>query len=180
MTKSKSKSKSKSGSDYDRIASTKLNVVDSILKRLNEASAMYQLFGVLCDSLLVDDDGFVRMLHDIPCELDNPHSLLLLSSSSPSSSMKTPKNSSVWLRVSLRYGDIPLLDPFSRSRVRGSPTLPNESYFLHPLLELVSVSNGNVVASQHLAEDFLTEFETPHHRKSTQRIVEKFFKLNLN
>jgi Pyridine nucleotide-disulphide oxidoreductase len=84
-----------------------------------------------------------------------------------------------WIQVTLEYGansSLPGRDAFSPSRAAVPVAEPERSHFMHPVMRLFvadEASDGRApLLSQHLIEDFLTEFDTrDFHIEPTQKFV---------
>ncbi|KAK7111989.1 FAD-dependent oxidoreductase domain-containing protein 2-like [Littorina saxatilis] len=138
-----------------------------LLKRLNEASGIYQMFQVLGDVAIFSEDGeSVEYLEEFPINLihDLPK--------------HTGHNASRILAVVMEYGPDfsgPGKDIFRYDRATGEPSEAHTSNFLHPVLyyyetpptkqQMASRTAKEVlprpVAMHHIVEDFLTLWDGP-------------------
>ncbi|XP_072035776.1 FAD-dependent oxidoreductase domain-containing protein 2-like [Amphiura filiformis] len=144
-------------------------LLNHIIKRINEASGTYQMFGVLGDVIILanDDTEYIyleeyplKMLHAIPGITGYSANRILV--------------------VSLEYGydfSGPGKDVFRRNRAIGEPSEAHLSNFLHPVIyfykELPSIEAMRLIAKHpgavlpepvkvhHMVEDFLTDFSAP-------------------
>ncbi|XP_039267135.2 FAD-dependent oxidoreductase domain-containing protein 2-like [Styela clava] len=145
-----------------------IEVIPHLIKRVNEASDIYQMFGVFCDIVIFgDDDTKAIYLESYPCALVSripqvsghpvPGKLLVIS-------MEYGKNSSG-----------PAKDVFREDRAVGSAKEAHTSNFLHPIVYYYSKlpSDGMVLSRpkkwivpvpdriHHIVEDFTTVFDAP-------------------
>ncbi|XP_038065609.1 FAD-dependent oxidoreductase domain-containing protein 2-like [Patiria miniata] len=142
-------------------------LVNHIIKRINEASGTYQMFSVLADVIILHGDG-------MECEYIEEFPVKLL----PELSSITGRNASRVIVVSMEYGKDfsgPGKDIFGPMRATALPVLAHLSNFLHPVLyyysalpterDMSALDPKEVLPSpdrlHHIVEDFLTDWTAP-------------------
>lgn len=145
-----------------------IEIIPNLIKRVNEASDIYQMFGVFCDIVIFsEDDTEAIYLQSYPCALVSripkvsghpvPGKLFVIS-------MEYGKNSSG-----------PAKDVFREDRAVGSAKEAHTSNFLHPIVYYYEqLPTDNMVLSRpkkwilpvpdrihHIVEDFTTVFDAP-------------------
>ncbi|KAF6036631.1 hypothetical protein EB796_005078 [Bugula neritina] len=142
-----------------------MDMVPTIVKRINEASATYQMFSVLGDIILInDEDKTFRMLKEFPVKLlADIHK-------------HTGWNGTRIIVMLFEYGPDfsgPGKDIFRETRAIDEPSEAHQSNFLHPTFyyydkipteeEMNAVERPEVLPTpvrlHHIVEDFLTEFD---------------------
>lgn len=142
-------------------------LMNYLLKRLNEASGLYQMFSVLCDVVTFSEDGkTVEVFEEFPVGLMNKFP------------QHTGRDAKRVLVVIMEYGadfSGPGKDIFRYDRATGEPSDAHNSNFLHPVLYYYETlptqeDMGKRAAKQrlprptalhHLVEDFLTLWDGP-------------------
>jgi hypothetical protein len=141
------------------------DLLTTILKRINEASGIYQMFGMLGDVVLLRGATFdyleefpVNLLHELP--------------------QRTGRQVDRLIVVMLEYGHNfsgPGYDVFRIDRAVGDPWLAHRSNFLHPVLyyydklPTAAAMSGRRRSENlprparlhHIVEDFLTTWDAP-------------------
>jgi len=149
------------------------------IKRNNEASGTYQMFGVLGDVFLIDDDKQqVTILEEYPIKLVYDVEKF------------TGHKADRMVVMLFEYGKNfsgPGKDIFRTNRATGEPAEAHESNFLHPTFyyyktppteaEMIDSVYPDVLPTpdrlHHIVEDFLTEFDAPiSHILPTRRYFE--------
>jgi len=142
------------------------DLVPFIIKRINEASGPYQMFGRLCDVIALRGDTF-DYFEEFPSNLIYAFE------------QYTGSAVSEIIVVSLEYGanfSAPEADPFRVGRATGEPADAARSNFLHPVFyyykQLPSKSAMKARAPwetlprpdrlHHTVEDFLTHWDMPY------------------
>ncbi|XP_028395270.1 FAD-dependent oxidoreductase domain-containing protein 2-like [Dendronephthya gigantea] len=138
-----------------------LDVLNMIVKRINEASAPYQMFGVLVDVVIYQPDGKALYVEEFPLQLV---SQLERYTGLPEGPI---------IVINLEYGkgfSGAGKDPFREDRATGDPSDAHNSNFLHPVIyfyhkpptELLSGSRlPKPDRIHHIVEDFLTNWMAP-------------------
>ncbi|XP_022095421.1 FAD-dependent oxidoreductase domain-containing protein 2-like [Acanthaster planci] len=142
-------------------------LINHIIKRINEASGTYQMFGILADIIILHSDGMeYEYIEEFPLKL------------LPELSSVTRLNASQVIVVSMEYGKDfsgPGKDIFGPQRATALPELGHLSNFLHPVLYYYSaLPTAEAMASldpkdilpapdrlHHIVEDFLTDWTAP-------------------
>ncbi|KAK3091462.1 hypothetical protein FSP39_019980 [Pinctada imbricata] len=142
-------------------------LMNTIIKRLNEASGTYQMFGVLGDVIILKNNGLeFEMLEEYPINLI--HKLYETSG----------HQGNRIIAIVMEYGrdfSGPGNDIFRIDRATGEPSEAHTSNFLHPVLyyyeQLPTEKEMNTKPSgvalprpkllHHIVEDFLTSWDGP-------------------
>ncbi|XP_071797153.1 FAD-dependent oxidoreductase domain-containing protein 2-like [Asterias amurensis] len=142
-------------------------LINHIVKRINEASGTYQMFGVLADVVVIHGDN-------MECEYVEEFPLKLL----PKFTELTGINASQVIVISMEYGKDfsgPGKDIFGPQRATSDPELAHLSNFLHPVLyyyralptaqDMMSLGPKDILPDpyrlHHIVEDFLTDWTAP-------------------
>jgi hypothetical protein len=142
-------------------------LINHIIKRINEASGTYQMFGVLTDVIILHRNTMeYEYLEEFPVQL------------LPDLPSVSGRNASQIIVVSMEYGKDfsgPGKDIFGPQRATSEPALAHLSNFLHPVLYHYSaLPTADAMASMgpkdilpvpdhlhHIVEDFLTDWTAP-------------------
>jgi thioredoxin reductase len=158
-----------------------VDLTDHIVKRINEASGLYQMFGVLADVALIRDDYTAVYLEDVPI------------GTIPYGEEYTGHEWSSFILINFEYGKDfsgPGKDTL-RGKVERYSERANRSNFLHPVLyHFKNVSSmyaddisGNIFGADtvyHVLEDFLTNWHARQsHVLPMRRFVESIFQQDL-
>jgi thioredoxin reductase len=141
-------------------------IAEHMLRRLNSASAIYHLFGQVCDFVVVTSSSSAKAIYieEVPCSVNAPLALV-------PSFAALGEQARVVFTVTFEYGETKDWDPFGANRVKGDFAHPERSLFLHPVLRAFVDANRTLIHTQHLAEDFLTRFDSSAHRDMTAAFV---------
>ncbi|XP_059153473.1 FAD-dependent oxidoreductase domain-containing protein 2-like [Physella acuta] len=136
------------------------DMLNTMIKRMNEASGPYQMFQMLGDVFLFSDDGqSVKVLEEYPINV--LHKL----------PEYTGHNASSLLVVVLEYGHNfsgPGRDVFRLNRATGEPSEAHTSNFLHPVIYYYKTLPTEKMMNTKLADEVLPRPDKIHH------IVEDF------
>jgi len=138
------------------------DLLNFIIKRLNEASGIYQMFSALVDVMIIRDDGQIEYLEEVGMGMI------------PKFTEHTGRNYNRVIILNLEYGKNfsgPGADPFKEDRATGDAQEAHASNFLHPVLyyykgaipefpEALKLPRPNRL--HHMVEDFLTEWVAPY------------------
>jgi thioredoxin reductase len=119
-------------------------LVDAVIKRVNQSSAMWQQFGYIGDIILVDDKNKTVKYME---EFTTNHTIEDLDII----------KSSHYYSVTLEFNKV-CGDPFAINR-NPTPENAETSIFLHPVVR--QYNNGNVVNTIHILEDLYTNWTHP-------------------
>ncbi|XP_013411120.1 FAD-dependent oxidoreductase domain-containing protein 2-like [Lingula anatina] len=154
------------GVEWPSIKAPITELLDRILKRINEASGIYQMFQVLGDVILLKNNGReFEYLEEFPImSLPKFHEI-------------TGKTAEKIIVVVLEYGanfSGPGNDVFRLNRATGEPSDAHQSNFLHPVFYYYetlptekdmkkkgSKTLPKPVHLHHIVEDFLTTWDAP-------------------
>jgi hypothetical protein len=146
--------------------STATLIAEHMLRRLNSASAIYHLFGQVCDFVVVTSGRRAAVyIEEVPCSVNAPLALV--------PTFASGEQARVVFTVTFEYGETKDWDPFGPNRVKGDFAHPERSLFLHPVLRAFVDANRTLVLAltQHLPEDFLTRFDSSAHRDTAAAFV---------
>ncbi|PIK47442.1 putative FAD-dependent oxidoreductase domain-containing protein 2 [Apostichopus japonicus] len=142
-------------------------LLDHIIKRMNEASGIYQMFVVLGDVIILHGNGLdYEYLEEFPLKM--VHRLPEM----------TGRSGSQYIIISMEYGKHfsgPGEDIFRSERATGDPQEAHVSNFLHPVLyyyktlptedQMMNLPIDEILptpdALHHIVEDFLTDWTAP-------------------
>ncbi|KAK3705201.1 hypothetical protein QZH41_014001, partial [Actinostola sp. cb2023] len=141
-----------------------IDLMNIILKRINEASGMYQMFSVLGDVIIIRDDGQVAYFEEFPVKLVDKFQ------------EHTGYPTGPMIVLNLEYGkgfSGAGKDTFKPNRATGEPSEAHMSNFLHPVFYFYQkqptamVANGEDISLprpdriHHVVEDFITTWMAP-------------------
>ncbi|XP_064406922.1 FAD-dependent oxidoreductase domain-containing protein 2-like [Halichondria panicea] len=149
-----------SGVPWPSVTLPASQLLEHLIRRINEASAPYQMFGVLGDVALIRNDGTVVYLEEVPIK------------AMPIFRELTGHEIQSFILWNFEYGKNysgPGYDVLRENRVEGDPIRADRSNFLHPVLYYYSSpppigkkwTLGEIPAPDlyhHLVEDFLTDW----------------------
>jgi thioredoxin reductase len=153
-------------------------LLDYMVKRMNEMSGPYQMFGALVEVIIINDD-MVTYLEEVPTDV------------LPYLEKSTGHLANRFIVVNLQYGpgfSGPGNDVFSEERATGEPADAHNSNFLHPVLyyydkPITSMSPLKLprpAKIHHMVEDFLTFWTTPlSHLLPLRRFLEDVFQTDM-
>lgn len=133
-------------------------LLNTIIKRINEASGFYQMFSVLGDVIVFRDDGYFEYFEEFPIKL--VHRI----------TRYTGRPAGPMIVLNMEYGkgfSGPGKDIFRSDRATGEPGDAHTSNFLHPVFYFYSeppleLSRGGELPRpdriHHVVEDFLTSW----------------------
>jgi thioredoxin reductase len=122
------------------VPSTARGLVDAVIKRVNESSALWQQFGFLCDLIVVPETGEgARYYEELPVDYVRD----------TRSGLNDP-----YYTVTLEFGKI-TSDPFNIER-HPEPGQAARSTFLHPVIR--RFAGGGLIAEHHILEDLYGEW----------------------
>ncbi|XP_065066498.1 FAD-dependent oxidoreductase domain-containing protein 2-like isoform X3 [Rhopilema esculentum] len=149
-------------------------LLNTLTKRLNEASGIYQMFGVLVDVIVLQDDGQFQYFEEFPKGLI------------PEFQKHTGVPFKRGIVLNLEYGKNfsgPGSDPFKEERAVGEVVDAHLSNFLHPVLYYYSSPVTNLTSEgdlprpdflHHILEDFLAMWDALlHHHLPLRWFLEK-------
>ncbi|XP_062589630.1 FAD-dependent oxidoreductase domain-containing protein 2-like [Saccostrea cucullata] len=160
------------------------NLSSAIIKRVNEASGLYQMFTYLGDVVLVDKDGMCEYIEEYPVKLI--HKLSEVTGIETANKMV--------LVVVLQYGEGfhgPEEDVFRVDRAATEPEFAEYSNFLHPVIhfyteipkeeDTVKRKRGDPLPPadriHHVLEDFSANWDRPHaHIKPLNKFLQRVLK----
>jgi thioredoxin reductase len=125
-------------------------VADAVLSRVNRSSALWQMFGFLCDAVVVTGDGTVAYHEEVP--VDHLHRAVADGGFG---------QVACYLTVTLEYGaDHDKVNPFdiSVSRVSQQDTTGLDGRYLHPVVRLFR--DGELLAEHHVTENLENEWDS--------------------
>uniref|UniRef100_H2YH93 FAD-dependent oxidoreductase domain-containing protein 2 n=1 Tax=Ciona savignyi TaxID=51511 RepID=H2YH93_CIOSA len=145
-----------------------MDLIPHILKRVNEASDIYQMFSALCDVVIFGEDKISSTyLEAYPCSM--------LSRLPRVTGHPTPEGIMV---IAMEYGKnfSPGKDPFHDERVTNEPSQAHQSNFLHPVMYYYNhlITDQMFIGKHkdwilpvpdrilHIVEDFVTKFDAPN------------------
>ncbi|XP_077980798.1 FAD-dependent oxidoreductase domain-containing protein 2-like isoform X2 [Glandiceps talaboti] len=154
---------------WPSVSASSTNLLNHIIKRINEASGTYQMFGVLGDVIVLREDGTqYEYFEEFPVKLI------------PDFKAKTGKDAEQIIVILMEYGKNfsgPGKDPFRGDRATGEPIDAHNSNFLHPVFyyydhlptkpEMRKLSKifdtlPRPALMHHIVEDFLTLWTAPN------------------
>ena len=153
-------------------------VLNMIVKRINEASAPYQMFGVLVDVVIYQPNGMAFYVEEFPLQLV------------PQIKRYTGLPEGPMVVINLEYGkgfSGAGKDPFREDRATGDPSDAHNSNFLHPVIYFYRTPPTEIVGGSklpkpdrihHIVEDFLTNWMAPNShiiplRRFLENVTEK-------
>ncbi|XP_061191212.1 FAD-dependent oxidoreductase domain-containing protein 2-like [Saccostrea echinata] len=160
------------------------NLSSAIIKRVNEASGLYQMFTYLGDVVLVDKDGMCEYVEEYPVKLIHKFGEV--------TGIKTANR--MVLVVVLQYGEGfhgPEEDVFRVDRAATDPEFADYSNFLHPVIHYFSEvpkeedikrrKRGQPLPPaeriHHVLEDFSANWDRPHaHIKPLNKFLQRILK----
>ncbi|XP_022795419.1 FAD-dependent oxidoreductase domain-containing protein 2-like [Stylophora pistillata] len=158
-------------------------VVNVILRRINEASGIYQMFGVLGEVMILRDNGKVEYYEEFPIRLVHQFEEF------------TGRPAGPMIVLNMEYGkDFSGAgkDTFKADRATGEPGEAHKSNFLHPVLyfykepptalpkETKEVVLPRPDRIHHMVEDFLTQWTAPNsHMLPLRRFIENVVQSDL-
>jgi thioredoxin reductase len=148
--------------DFDgEIISQDSDVIsDTIIRKINLTSTLWQQFGFFGDVVVVNrDNGTAKYIDGLPVDFIN--TVLC-------------KNEACYFIITLEYGHSTTESNFSPNVKRINKNdyeRADESLFLHPVIR--KYSNGKVVSEQHLIEDFRSIFDRQEHIIPLKRYLNK-------
>ncbi|BAZ29794.1 FAD-dependent pyridine nucleotide-disulfide oxidoreductase [Cylindrospermum sp. NIES-4074] len=142
---------------------TPQNFVDTIIKRVNRSSGLWQQTGFLCDLIIVSsEDRFAQYYQDLPIDYVHESDL---------------GKHNLYYTVTLEFGTDASNsnpDPFAIERVHKDDIhKASDSTFIHPIIR--GFRKGKLVAEHHVIEDIASEWKEDVH---IQPLL-AFFKLQL-
>lgn len=160
-----------------------VEVVNVILKRINEASGIYQMFGVLGEVMILRDNGKVEYYEEFPIRLVHQFEEF------------TGRPAGPMIVLNMEYGkDFSGAgkDTFKSDRATGEPGEAHKSNFLHPVIyfykepptalpkETKEVVLPRPDRLHHMVEDFLTQWTAPNsHILPLRRFIENVVQSDL-
>ena len=127
-------------------------LMEAVIARVNRTSALWQLFGFLCDLIIIEPDGSARYYEELP--LDYVHESDFGTSDS-------------YFTITLEYGPgHDEVDPFDVSVGRISQSdarRSQEGRYLHPVVR--RYSRGAFVTEHHVTENLENDWTAPVHRE---------------
>lgn len=153
------------------------DLIPAILKRINEASGIYQMFGMLCDVIVLKDDKY-EYFEEFPVNL--LHEFV----------QRTGSSVGPIIVIMLEYGanfSGPAEDTFRYSRATGYVSEAHNSNFLHPVFyyykqlptveDMMKKLKWQILPrpdmTHHILEDFLTRWDAPQvHIMPLRRFLE--------
>lgn len=164
-----------------------IDVVPHLIKRVSEGSDFYQMFGVLCDVIIIGEDGLtMKYLESYPCTVINR--LQEISGHIATNGI---------ILISLEFGKNfsgPGKDPFGDHVGRSTSFDAHTSCFLHPILYYYKSlpSSADVLNRpkkwivpvpdklHHIVEDFTTKYDAlAYNITPLRRFFEEIFNLDL-
>jgi hypothetical protein len=126
--------------------------MEEVIARVNRTSALWQLFGFLCDLIVVGPDGAARYYEELPVDFVHESDF---------------GAADVYFTVTLEYGpDHDRFDPFDVSVGRISQSDAEHSdkgRYLHPVVR--RYRRGAFVSEHHVTENLENEWTAPTHRE---------------
>lgn len=127
-------------------------LMEAVIARVNRTSALWQLFGFLCDLIIIETDGSARYYEELP--LDYVHESDFGTSDS-------------YFTITLEYGPgHDEVDPFDVSVGRISQSdarRSQEGRYLHPVVR--RYRRGSLVTEHHVTENLENDWTAPVHRE---------------
>jgi len=134
-----------------RVEPTPAGLMEAVIERVNQSSALWQQFGFLCDLLVVpQNEEFASYLEEVP--VDYVHEKLC-------------KDEDVYYTITLEYGpQHKFKNPFIVERMhREDVGKAHESNFLHPVVR--RCANGRVLQTHHVIEDLEAAWNDRPHKE---------------
>ena len=125
-------------------------VADAVVERINRTSALWQMFGFLCDAVVVGDTGAVGYHEEVP--VDHLHRVVGDGAFGAADR---------YLTVTLEYGeDHDKVNPFDVSvgRLSQQTATGLDGRYLHPVVRLFQ--DGKQAAEHHLTENLENEWDS--------------------
>ncbi|XP_031575280.1 FAD-dependent oxidoreductase domain-containing protein 2-like [Actinia tenebrosa] len=154
-----------------------IDLMNVMVKRINEASGIYQMFSVLGDVIILREDGQAAYFEEFPIKLVNEFE------------KHTGYPAGPMIVINMEYGETfsgPGKDTFRSDRATGEPSEAHLSNFLHPVFYFyktppreMKIENGDISMPRpdrmhHIVEDFITSWMAPHsHLLPFRRFMEK-------
>ncbi|HWO59479.1 MAG TPA: pyridine nucleotide-disulfide oxidoreductase, partial [Umezawaea sp.] len=144
------------------LAPTAEAVGDAVIERVNRSSALWQVFGFLCDAVLVGSDGSVRYAEEVPVA-----HLEVAVAKGEFGDVES------YLTTTLEYGeDHDLVNPFDVTAGRNSQqdTSGLDGRYLHPVVRWYR--GGGLVAEHHVTENLENEWDSEDvHRRPLREFL---------
>lgn len=141
------------------LAPTAEAVGDAVIERVNRSSALWQVFGFLCDAVLVGPDGSVRYVEEVPVA----HLEVAVGQGEFG-------DVDSYLTTTLEYGqDHDLINPFdiSAGRVSQQDTSGLDGRYLHPVVRWFR--DGELVQEHHITENLENEWDNENVHRAPLR-----------
>ncbi|WP_333769852.1 NAD(P)-binding domain-containing protein [Streptomyces sp. IBSBF 2435] len=125
-------------------------VADAVMERINRTSALWQMFGFLCDAVVVSGTGATGYYEEVP--VDHLHQVAGDGAFGAADR---------YLTVTLEYGeDHDKLNPFdiSAGRLSQQTATGLDGRYLHPVVRVFQ--DGKPVAEHHLTENLENEWDS--------------------
>jgi thioredoxin reductase len=135
---------------HRELAATPQAVADAVIERINRTSALWQMFGFLCDAVVVSGADTVGYYEEVP--VDHLHQVAGEGAFGAADRYVT---------VTLEYGeDHDKVNPFdiSVSRLSQQTATGLDGRYLHPVVRLFE--DGKPVAEHHLTENLENEWDS--------------------
>jgi len=125
--------------------------MEKVIERVNRTSALWQLFGFLCDVIEVTPGGNARYLEELPVDYVHESEV---------------GESNCYFTISLEYGPHhDQVDPFDINVGRIAQTnseTADQGQYLHPIVR--RFSNRTLVSTHHVTENLENDWTRSTHR----------------
>lgn len=127
-------------------------LMETVIKRVNRTSALWQQFDFLCDLIVIDSQGQARYYEELPVDYVRDSEF---------------GQAECYITITLEYGpDHDKLDPFDINVKRIAQDDAEHSFdarYLHPVVRQYSCRK--FVSEHHIAENLENEWNGPAHRE---------------
>jgi thioredoxin reductase len=135
-------------------------LMESVITRVNRTSALWQLFGFLCDLIVVEADGTARYYEELPVDYVHESDFGV---------------AETYFTITLEYGaDHDRFDPFDVSvgRIAQNDAQRSEAgRYLHPVVR--RYRNRALVTEHHVTENLENDWTSPTHREPLRALFSR-------
>jgi thioredoxin reductase len=143
---------------HTHLSAQSRELCEAIITRVNRSSALWQLFGFLCDLIIISEDGTARYYEELPSDYVHESDF---------------GSARRYMTITLEYGaDHDQIDPFDISIGRIAQNDADHSYdarYLHPVVRFFS--GPDLIAEHHVAENLENDWTGPAHREPLQAFI---------
>jgi thioredoxin reductase len=148
---------------HNQLSVDPASLMEKVIERVNRTSALWQLFGFLCDVIEVTPEGNARYIEELPVDYVHESEI---------------GEGGCYFTISLEYGPHhDQVDPFDINVGRIAQTnseTADQGQYLHPIVR--RFSNGTLVSTHHVTENLENDWTRTTHRDP----LEAFFAREIN